>query len=146
MTITRPKPQTRKMYLQHQHSVILSYLYLCYICTTQLNLSLYFKSYFLASIKDTVYCVTTSGAVKFCGSKSALEKEAGSELGSIWHFEEPKAEAFFIKHRSEMRKRLKFCGSESGITLKKEAGSGSKKYSILLPHPWLLLRAVSRPS
>jgi len=44
-------------------------------------------------------------------------------------FEEPKAEAFFIKHGAGMwkRKRLKrlnFCGS--GSTLKKEAGSGSK--------------------
>jgi len=31
-----------------------------------------------------------------CGSGSALKKEAGngSELGSIWLFEEPEAEAF----------------------------------------------------
>jgi len=53
-----------------------------------------------------------------------LEKEDGSELGSIRLFEKP--EAFFIKQGAGMwkRKRLNFCGS--GSTLKKEAGSGSK--------------------
>jgi len=57
-----------------------------------------------------------------------LKKEAGSELESIWLFEEPEAEAFFIKHAAGMwkRKRLNFPGS--GSTLKKEAESGSKKY------------------
>jgi len=53
-------------------------------------------------------------------------KEAGSELGSIWLFEEP--EAFFIKHvahgRDTEAEAVKFSGSES--TLKKEAESGSK--------------------
>jgi len=39
-------------------------------------------------------------AVKFCGSGSTLKKEAGSgsEHGSILIFEEPEAEALFIKH------------------------------------------------
>jgi len=58
-----------------------------------------------------------------------LKKEAGSgsKLGSIRLFEQPEAEAFFIKHGAGMRKRLNFCGS--GSTLKKKVGSGSKKYS-----------------
>jgi len=60
-----------------------------------------------------------------------LKKESGSgsKLGSIWLFEEPEAEAFFIKHGAGIwkRKRLYFCGS--GSTLKKEAGSGSKLVS-----------------
>jgi len=62
--------------------------------------------------------------LNFCGSGNTLKIEAGSELGSVWLFEEPEAEEFFIKHGARMRKRLNFCGSES--TLKKEAGSGSK--------------------
>jgi len=33
------------------------------------------------------------------------KKEAGSNLGSIWGFEEPEAEAFFIKYAAGMRKR-----------------------------------------
>jgi len=38
--------------------------------------------------------------LSFCGSGGTLKKEAGSgsELGSILLFEEPEAEAFFIKH------------------------------------------------
>jgi len=66
--------------------------------------------------------------LNFCGSGSTLKKEAGSgsKLGSIWHFEEPEAEAFFKKHGAGMwkrkrRKRLNFCGSS---TLEKEAESG----------------------
>jgi len=57
--------------------------------------------------------------LNFCGSRSPLKKEAGSgsELESIWLFEEPEAEAFFIKHGAGMWKRLNFCGS--GSTLKK---------------------------
>jgi len=62
--------------------------------------------------------------LNFCGS--TLKKEAGSggELRSIWLFEEPEAEAFFVKHGKGMWKRLNFC--ENGSTLKKEAGSESK--------------------
>jgi len=66
-------------------------------------------------------------AVKFLWKRKLhFEKEAGSgsELGSIWLFEEPEAEAFVIKHEAWMRKRLNFC--RSGNTLKKEAESGSK--------------------
>jgi len=63
-------------------------------------------------------------AVKFLGSESTLKKEAGSgsKLGSVWLFEEPDVEAFFIKHGAGMwkRKLLKFCGN--GSTLNKEAG------------------------
>jgi len=33
------------------------------------------------------------------------EAESGSELWSIWLFEEPEAEAFFIKHGTGMWKR-----------------------------------------
>jgi len=68
------------------------------------------------------------GAVKFLWKRKHLKKKAGSgsELGSIWLFAEPEAEAFFIKHEAGMWKRkrwkrLNFCGS--GRTLKKEAGS-----------------------
>jgi len=61
-------------------------------------------------------------AVKFLRKRKHFE-EAGSELGSIWFFEEPETEAFFIKHGAAMWKRLNFCGS--GSTLK-EAGSESK--------------------
>jgi len=35
--------------------------------------------------------------INFCGSWSTLKKEAGNKLRSIWLFEEPEAEAFFIK-------------------------------------------------
>jgi len=35
-------------------------------------------------------------------AKALLKKEYGSELGSIGLFEEPKAEAFFIKHGAGM--------------------------------------------
>jgi len=44
--------------------------------------------------------------LNFCGSGSILKKEAGSgsKLGSIWLFEEPKVEAFFIKHGAGMWK------------------------------------------
>jgi len=47
--------------------------------------------------------------------------EEGSEPGNISLFEEPEAEAFFIKLEAGMwkRKRLNFCGN--GSTLKKEA-------------------------
>jgi len=63
--------------------------------------------------------------LNFCGSGSTLKKEGGSELGSIWLFEESEAEAFFIKHGAGMWKRLNFCGSES--TLKKlEAKANSE--------------------
>jgi len=45
--------------------------------------------------------------LNFCGSGSTLKKEAesGSKLGSICLFEEPEAEAFFIKHGAGMWKR-----------------------------------------
>jgi len=67
--------------------------------------------------------------LNFYESGSTLKREtvSGNELGSIWLFEEPEAEAFFIKHAAGKRKRwkrLNFCGS--GSTLKKEAGNGSK--------------------
>jgi len=38
------------------------------------------------------------------GSGSTLKKEARSELRSIWLFEEPEAEAIFIKHGAGMWK------------------------------------------
>jgi len=45
--------------------------------------------------------------LNFCGSGSTLKKEArsGSKLGSILLFEEPEAEAFFIKRGAGMWKR-----------------------------------------
>jgi len=48
--------------------------------------------------------------LKFCRSGNTLKKEAGSgsKLGSIWLFEEPEAEAFFIKHGARMWKRKHF--------------------------------------
>jgi len=46
--------------------------------------------------------------LNFCGSGSTLKKEAGSgsELGSVWLFEEPEAEAFFIKHGASASSNL----------------------------------------
>jgi len=45
--------------------------------------------------------------LNFCESGSTLKKEAGSvsKHGSIRIFEEPEAEAFFIKHGAGMWKR-----------------------------------------
>jgi len=40
-----------------------------------------------------------------------LKKEAGSEFGSIWLFEEPEEEVFFIKHAAGIWRRLNFSGS-----------------------------------
>jgi len=66
-----------------------------------------------------------------------LNKDAGSELGSIWLFEEPETEAFFHKTRGRDVEAVKFLWKRkhfeerswkrgSGSTLKKEAGSGSE--------------------
>jgi len=48
--------------------------------------------------------------LNFYGNECTLKKEAGSgsEHGSIELFEEPKAEAFFIKHGAGMWKRKHF--------------------------------------
>jgi len=46
--------------------------------------------------------------LNFCGSGSTLKKEARSELLSIRLFEEPEAEAFFIKRGAGMWKRKHF--------------------------------------
>jgi len=64
-------------------------------------------------------------AVKFLWKRKHYEE---AESGSIWPFEEPETEAFFIKHGARMwkRKRLNFYGSGSRSTLKKEAGSERK--------------------
>jgi len=43
--------------------------------------------------------------LNFCRSGNTLKKEAGNKLGCIWLFEEPEAEAFFIKHGTGMWKR-----------------------------------------
>jgi len=45
-------------------------------------------------------------AVKFLWKRKTLKKEAGSELGSIWLFEEPEAEAVFIKHGASASSNL----------------------------------------
>jgi len=50
----------------------------------------------------------------------------GCGSGNSWLFEEPEAEAYFIKHGAGKRKRLNVCGRRSRSTLKKEVGSGSK--------------------
>jgi len=44
--------------------------------------------------------------LNFCESRSTLKKEtgSGSKLGSMCCFEEPEAEAFFIKHGAGMWK------------------------------------------
>jgi len=78
-------------------------------------------------------------AVKFLWKGSTLKKEAGSgsKLGSIWLFEVPEADAFFIKHgvgmwKWKLWKELNFCGSRSKLgswLTTYRAGSGSKKYS-----------------
>jgi len=65
-------------------------------------------------------------AVKFLWKQKPFEERSWKRKGTLkhWLFEDPEAEAFFIKHRAGMWKRLNFCGS--GSILKKEARSGSK--------------------
>jgi len=70
--------------------------------------------------------------LNFCGSGSTLKKEAGngSNLGSVRLFEQPEAEAFFIKHGAGMWKleAVKFLWKWKHF---EEAGSGSNLGSVL---------------
>jgi len=81
------------------------------------------------------FCLTKTGVWKllnYCGSGRTLKKEAESELGSIWLFEEPEAEAFFIKHAAGMLKRswkrLIFVEAEALWRKKLEANSEATNF------------------